>query len=65
MAPNGQVVDGHSTPYVAAWPASDVLADRRAHIRVSGAAHHAKHTRGLVARAICTAQPSEDCGRPR
>lgn len=52
-AGRGLVVDGRSAAYAAAWPAPAHLADRWAHVAVPGASHMAKHTRGLVARAIC------------
>ena len=52
-AGGGVVVDMRSTPYVAAAPAPADLAHRWVHVRVPGASHGAKHTRGLVARALC------------
>ena len=39
--------------YVAAWRPAGEQAKRWVHIAVPGATHGAKHTRGLVARAIC------------
>ena len=51
----GLVVDGRSSSYVSFWRPTGVLADRWVTIRVPGATHMAKHTRGLVARAICVA----------
>ena len=42
-----------SAPYVAAAPAPADLAHRWVHVRVPGASHGAKHTRGLVTRALC------------
>lgn len=52
-AGRGLVVDCRSSTYAAAWtPAAD-LAPRWVQIRVPGATHMAKHTRGLVARQIC------------
>lgn len=53
VARRGCLVDCRSAPYVAAWrPAGDVAA-RWIHVRVPGASHGAKHTRGLVARHLC------------
>jgi cytoplasmic iron level regulating protein YaaA (DUF328/UPF0246 family) len=52
-AGSGVVVDCRSAAYVAAWPPGGALADRWAQIRVPGASHMAKHTRGLVARYLC------------
>ncbi|MCB1255127.1 MAG: peroxide stress protein YaaA [Austwickia sp.] len=49
----GVVVDCRSAAYVAAWPPPAALADRWTQVRVPGASHWAKHTRGLVAHAIC------------
>ncbi len=49
----GVIVDCRSAAYAAAWPAPQERADRWAQIAVPGASHMAKHTRGLVARAIC------------
>jgi cytoplasmic iron level regulating protein YaaA (DUF328/UPF0246 family) len=51
----GLVVDGRSSSYVSFWRPTGELADRWVTIRVPGATHMAKHTRGLVARAICLA----------
>ena len=52
-AGRGAVVDCRSAPYAAAWrPAAD-LAPRWVQVRVPGASHMAKHTRGLVARHLC------------
>ena len=51
----GVVVDCRSAAYAAAWrPAAD-LAGRWVQVRVPGASHMAKHTRGLVARHLCRA----------
>jgi len=47
----GCVVDCRSTPYMAAWRPD--VEDRWVHVRVPGASHGAKHTRGLVARHLC------------
>ncbi len=52
---SGLVVDGRSSSYVSFWRPSGALADRWVTIKVPGATHMAKHTRGLVARAICLA----------
>jgi cytoplasmic iron level regulating protein YaaA (DUF328/UPF0246 family) len=51
----GLVVDGRSSSYVSFWRPTGGLADRWVTVRVPGATHMAKHTRGLVARAICLA----------
>ncbi len=52
-AGRGLVVDCRSAPYAAAWrPAAD-LAPRWVQVRVPGASHQAKHTRGLVTRHLC------------
>ena len=53
LAGRGVVVDCRSAPYAAAWPTDPTLASRWVQIRVPGASHNAKHTRGLVARQIC------------
>ncbi|GAB3588908.1 YaaA family protein [Calidifontibacter terrae] len=53
LAGKGLIVDCRSSTYAAAWTPPADLADRWIHIRVPGATHMAKHTRGLVARAIC------------
>ncbi|WP_299520716.1 peroxide stress protein YaaA [uncultured Serinicoccus sp.] len=54
-AGRGLVVDCRSSTYAAAWApdAGSALARRWVHVRVPGATHTAKHTRGLVARALC------------
>ncbi len=49
----GLVVDCRSSTYAAAWVPQGDLADRWVQIRVPGATHMAKHTRGLVARQLC------------
>lgn len=58
----GLIVDCRSSTYAAAWtPAAGSLAARRwVQVRVPGATHMAKHTRGLVARVLCeqSANPS-------
>lgn len=58
-AGRGLVVDCRSSTYAAAWSPRDTLAGRWVAVRVPGATHMAKHTRGLVARALCedTADP--------
>lgn len=47
------VVDCRSSTYAAAWTPSGPVTDRWVRIEVPGATHGAKHTRGLVTRAIC------------
>lgn len=49
----GLVVDCRSSTYAAAWAPRGALAERWVQIRVPGATHMAKHTRGLVTRALC------------
>ena len=61
-AGRGLVVDCRSSTYAAAWAPSGRLAERWVQVRVPGATHMAKHTRGLVARALC--QNSADPRRP-
>lgn len=51
-AGSGLVVDCRSSTYMAAWQPSGDLARRWVHVRVPGATHMAKHTRGLVARHL-------------
>lgn len=51
-AGRGLVVDCRSSTYAAAWPPTGRLAGRWVQVRVPGATHMAKHTRGLVARAL-------------
>ena len=53
-AGKGVVVDCRSSTYAASWTPSGELARRWVHIRVPGATHMAKHTRGLVTRALVT-----------
>ena len=53
-AGKGVVVDCRSSTYAASWNPSGELARRWVHIRVPGATHMAKHTRGLVTRALVT-----------
>ena len=52
-AGRGVVVDCRSSTYAAAWVPQGDLATRWVQIRVPGATHMAKHTRGLVARHLC------------
>ena len=52
-AGRGVVVDCRSSTYAAAWTPQGDLADRWVQVRVPGATHMAKHTRGLVARHLC------------
>lgn len=52
-AGRGLIVDCRSGPYAATWKPSGPFAERWVAIRVPGASHMAKHTRGLVARALC------------
>lgn len=47
------VVDCRSSTYAAAWTPVGDVADRWVQVRVPGASHMAKHTRGLVARHLC------------
>ncbi|MGL5866387.1 MAG: YaaA family protein [Dermatophilaceae bacterium] len=54
-AGGGVVVDCRSATYVTAWRPTGDLAERWVQIRVPGASHLAKHTRGLVARHLCGA----------
>jgi len=54
-AGRGVIVDCRSSTYAAAWTPSGDLADRWVQVRVPGATHMAKHTRGLVARHLCEA----------
>jgi cytoplasmic iron level regulating protein YaaA (DUF328/UPF0246 family) len=53
LAGRGVVVDCRSSTYAAAWTPEGDLADRWVQVRVPGATHMAKHTRGLVARELC------------
>jgi len=52
-AGRGMVVDARSSTYAAAWVPRGDLSTRWVQIRVPGATHMAKHTRGLVARHLC------------
>ncbi|MDT0215423.1 peroxide stress protein YaaA [Rothia sp. ARF10] len=47
------VVDCRSSTYAVAWTPVGEVADRWVQVRVPGASHMAKHTRGLVARHLC------------
>jgi len=49
----GLVVDCRSTTYLPAWHPTGPVARRWIRVLVPGASHHAKHTRGLVARRLC------------
>jgi cytoplasmic iron level regulating protein YaaA (DUF328/UPF0246 family) len=53
VAGRGLVVDCRSSAYAAAWTPEGDLAERWVQVRVPGATHMAKHTRGLIARALC------------
>ena len=52
-AGSGLIVDARSGPYAASWRPAGALASRWVAVRVPGVSHLAKHTRGLVARALC------------
>ena len=52
-AGRGVIVDCRSSTYASAWVPQDDLAARWVQVRVPGATHLAKHTRGLVARHLC------------
>lgn len=54
-AGRGVIVDCRSSTYAAAWTPSPQLARKWVQIKVPGATHMAKHTRGLVARHLCEA----------
>ena len=58
----GLLVDCRSGPYAATWRPTGTLADRWVAVRVPGASHMAKHTRGLVTRALC--ESAADPRRP-
>lgn len=47
------VLDCRSAAYTAAWPVPADLVGRVISVNVPGATHYAKHTRGLIARAVC------------
>lgn len=55
VAGRGLVVDCRSSTYAAAWTPHGALAERWVQVRVPGATHMAKHTRGLVTRRLCEA----------
>lgn len=52
-AGRGLIVDCRSSTYASAWTPTGSQADSWVQVKVPGATHMAKHTRGLVARAIC------------
>jgi cytoplasmic iron level regulating protein YaaA (DUF328/UPF0246 family) len=52
-AGRGVIMDCRSSTYAAAWAPQGDLAARWVQIRVPGATHLAKHTRGLVSRHVC------------
>lgn len=52
-AGQGLVLDCRSSSYHPFWRPSGDLATRWVQVRVPGASHHAKHTRGLVVRHLC------------
>ncbi len=52
LAKSGVIVDARSSTYAAAWTPRDAVADRWVQVKVPGATHMAKHTRGLVARFL-------------
>ncbi len=54
-AGRGLLVDCRSSTYAAAWTPQRDLTERWVQVRVPGATHMAKHTRGLVARHLCEA----------
>ncbi|KNX37399.1 YaaA family protein [Luteipulveratus halotolerans] len=54
-AGRGVVVDCRSSTYVAAWTPRGDVARRWVQVRVPGATHMAKHTRGLLTRHLCVA----------
>ncbi|MEI2777773.1 MAG: peroxide stress protein YaaA [Tetrasphaera sp.] len=56
----GLIIDCRSGCYAATWTPRGPLAERWVAVRVPGASHMAKHTRGLVTRALC-----ESAGDPR
>jgi uncharacterized protein len=62
-AGRGMIVDTRSSTYAAAWVPQGMLANRWVQIRVPGATHMAKHTRGLVARYLC--QTGVDAKSPK
>ncbi|AKU16625.1 YaaA family protein [Luteipulveratus mongoliensis] len=62
-AGRGVIVDCRSSTYVAAWTPRGDLARKWVQIRVPGATHMAKHTRGLLARHLC--QVGKDVRTPQ
>ena len=54
-AGRGMIVDCRSSTYAAAWVPRGDLTARWVRVRIPGATHLAKHTRGLVARHLCEA----------
>lgn len=54
-AGRGLVVDCRSGSFTPMWTPTGALADRWVVVKVPGASHMAKHTRGLVTRALCVA----------
>lgn len=52
-AGRGVIVDCRSGSYLPVWRPEPDLAEQWVQIRVPGASHYAKHTRGLVARHLC------------
>lgn len=55
LACKGLIIDTRSSTYAAAWtpPPGSAAARRWVQVQIPGATHMAKHTRGLVARALC------------
>lgn len=53
----GLIVDCRSATYAATWTPPPALAPRWVAVQVPGVSHMAKHTRGLVARALCESAP--------
>ncbi len=55
LSRKGLIIDTRSSTYAAAWtpPPGSPATRRWVQVRVPGATHMAKHTRGLVARALC------------
>lgn len=53
LAGRGVIVDCRSGAYLPMWRPGPELAERWVHVRVPGASHMAKHTRGALARALC------------
>jgi len=62
-AGRGMIVDCRSRTYAAAWVPQGALAARWVQVRVPGATHMAKRTRGLVARHLC--EQGVDAGTPQ